>query len=469
MDLHSVVSCEQQSGLGLAQTPPSFASLATTVPTLRGEHGIVDDEVLLALLQSTDPALDERRRDVLMEDAMGLKGIVRWLSHEHLRETELDVRLREDHGDGLILHPTDLFRSRDAGLAGVDVATSLKLFLLLAFFETRHEQRDAQRLRVLAIHAPRNLFLRHSRQEHTVPLEECGVGESNGITGTGNTHGLKHTTVSKLLGETLAGQHHWLCRVVRLQTTDVMRIRLFDAGDEAAELFLELLADGLGFGRSLLRFVARGSVLCFSFLNGVHVLDQVGRGAFKQVLRGKRDFVLVLFHKVGFCPVLDETGEVTDAKDRLGLLDLAGMEAGVLGDVLILLGEPLLEHPLGPIPIATSWQPAFVVKHGQDSDLALLDGVQAILVVREGDEGPLDLLRLVLGLLELEDEFVELLLQGLVGEVDAQLLERVDGETLETENIQNSDGRSHVAIIGPADTLVDLFHDPQKQGSVNGL
>lgn len=45
------------------------------------------------------------------------------------------------------------------------------------------------------------------------------------------------------------------------------------------------------------------------------------------------------------------------------------------------------------------------------------------LVVREFDERPLDTLLAVLLLLHLEHELVELLLKGLVGVVDAQLLE----------------------------------------------
>ena len=45
---------------------------------------------------------------------------------------------------------------------------------------------------------------------------------------------------------------------------------------------------------------------------------------------------------------------------------------------------------------------------------------------------------LALGLLRLEDVPVELLLQPLVGVVDAQLLERVGDEALEAEDVEDA-------------------------------
>ena len=69
-----------------------------------------------------------------------------------------------------------------------------------------------------------------------------------------------------------------------------------------------------------------------------------------------------------------------------------------------------------------------------------IDEVEHVLVVREGDELPEDTLALVLILLELEDVFVELLLQSLVGAVDADLLEVVHFEDFAAKNIQDADG-----------------------------
>ena len=84
-------------------------------------------------------------------------------------------------------------------------------------------------------------------------------------------------------------------------------------------------------------------------------------------------------------------------------------------------------------------QATLVVDHGQDAADLVLDQVQAVLVVGELDEAPLDLLCLVLHLLHLEDVLVELLLEGFVRVVDAKLLEGVVHEALETEYVQHAD------------------------------
>ena len=64
-----------------------------------------------------------------------------------------------------------------------------------------------------------------------------------------------------------------------------------------------------------------------------------------------------------------------------------------------------------------------------------------MLVVFERDALPLNALLLVLFLLESEHVLVELLLKLLVRVVDAQLLERVLREDLETKDIKQSDER----------------------------
>ena len=59
-----------------------------------------------------------------------------------------------------------------------------------------------------------------------------------------------------------------------------------------------------------------------------------------------------------------------------------------------------------------------------EDQIVYIDDVDAHLVINECDVLPLDALRLVLRLLRLEHVAVELLLEPLVGVVDAQLLER---------------------------------------------
>ena len=62
----------------------------------------------------------------------------------------------------------------------------------------------------------------------------------------------------------------------------------------------------------------------------------------------------------------------------------------------------------------------------------LLHEIQHVLVVDELDVAPVDPLSHVLGLFLLENMRVEVLLELLVGEIDAELLKVVDGELLET-------------------------------------
>ena len=73
---------------------------------------------------------------------------------------------------------------------------------------------------------------------------------------------------------------------------------------------------------------------------------------------------------------------------------------------------------------------ALLVEQVEDAQ-RLLDEVQHVLVVHERDVRPVDGLALVLGLLHLEHVLVEVLLQLLIGQVDAELLEVVLPEALE--------------------------------------
>jgi hypothetical protein len=74
---------------------------------------------------------------------------------------------------------------------------------------------------------------------------------------------------------------------------------------------------------------------------------------------------------------------------------------------------------------------ALLIKQVQDAQGLLFNEVQHILVVHKGDVGPVNLLALVLGLLHLEYVLVEVLLQLLIGQVDAKLLKVILLEALE--------------------------------------
>ena len=79
---------------------------------------------------------------------------------------------------------------------------------------------------------------------------------------------------------------------------------------------------------------------------------------------------------------------------------------------------------------------ALRVEQAEDTERRLLDELDAGLVVGIVDADAADALLGVDLLLHLEDELEEELVQLLVGEVDAQLLEGVDLEDLEAEDVE---------------------------------
>ena len=86
-------------------------------------------------------------------------------------------------------------------------------------------------------------------------------------------------------------------------------------------------------------------------------------------------------------------------------------------------------------------QPRLLVEQGEDADVFRLEELEHGGVVGEVDALPRHALGLVLELLLAEDVCVELLLELLVGEVDAELLERVRLEVLEAEDVEDADER----------------------------
>ncbi len=96
-----------------------------------------------------------------------------------------------------------------------------------------------------------------------------------------------------------------------------------------------------------------------------------------------------------------------------------------------------------------------------------LDELNTRLVVIELNEGPPDLLAHVLLLLQLEHMLAELLLQLLVGVVDAELLEAVLAERLEAVDVEHA--YEGGGLHGALQTLVDLRHDPVEDRGVHVL
>ena len=110
---------------------------------------------------------------------------------------------------------------------------------------------------------------------------------------------------------------------------------------------------------------------------------------------------------------------------------------------------------------------ARLVEQGDDAGVLLLDQVQHVLVVDELDVGPVDGLALVLLLLLFEHVLVEVLLELLVGEVDAKLLKGIRLERLESVDVEDSDECLTLSVL--TDTLVDLGDEPVEQSGVERL
>ena len=81
-------------------------------------------------------------------------------------------------------------------------------------------------------------------------------------------------------------------------------------------------------------------------------------------------------------------------------------------------------------PAACLGEAALLIQEIQDAQRLALYEVQHILIVYKLDVGPVNLLSLVLSLLHLEDVLVEVLLELLIGQIDAELLKVVLLEAL---------------------------------------
>ncbi|WPK27202.1 hypothetical protein PUMCH_004579 [Australozyma saopauloensis] len=150
------------------------------------------------------------------------------------------------------------------------------------------------------------------------------------------------------------------------------------------------------------------------------------------------------------------------ADDELGLAK-SGLLEHLVGGRLV----EVLVHLFDPGGVVTGRQTGLLVQQGQHTH-AVLDKVDAGLVVGKVYEQPLDLLLDVLFLLQLEHVLVELLLQLLVGVVDAELLERVLLEVLESVDIKHSNERVDVLLhLRRTEVRVDVVHEPVEQRRIN--
>ena len=114
------------------------------------------------------------------------------------------------------------------------------------------------------------------------------------------------------------------------------------------------------------------------------------------------------------------------------------------------------------------WGLTLRVEQAEDAEGRLLHELDARLVVRVVDADAAYALLGVDLLLHLEDELEEELVQLLVGEVDAQLLEGVDLEDLKAEDVEQSDEGHRIARAAP-DRIVHLGDHPVEEQAVDRL
>mmetsp|Transcript_13260 Transcript_13260/g.25330 ORF Transcript_13260/g.25330 Transcript_13260/m.25330 type:complete len:304 (-) Transcript_13260:41-952(-) len=295
-----------------------------------------------------------------MEHTMTFQSVMRSLPHEHLRQTQLHVRLRKFHLIWLSLRHPNLICARD-GSVWIGIVNRLGPLL-----KQNIQELDAQSLCIMIIHAPRQNVIRNRWKEHAVPLKVSHVIQSNGISHTRNADCLQHTSVAQLHCETLPRHEHGLGSVVWFQTSNIMRISLLNHLNEACELYLELLADSLLF-RGLAGLRA-SRILSLTLLHAVNFLDQV-RGVLLEERYGcRRNFIAILLQKVRLRRVLNISRKVPDAEDSLGLLHPRGTVPRIVRNRLILFREIHLIHFQRPILILpTCSQFALVVQQRKDT------------------------------------------------------------------------------------------------------
>lgn len=120
--------------------------------------------------------------------------------------------------------------------------------------------------------------------------------------------------------------------------------------------------------------------------------------------------------------------------------------------------------------IGGSWKSALLVQQSEEAHRLAEQHVEHGPVVRELDQIDRYPLRHVLLLLPREDMLVEIILYLLVGYVDAQLLERVPGEVLEAEYVEEAD-RERLVVGRPVETqqTIDLIDHPVEQSAVQSF
>mmetsp|Transcript_66995 Transcript_66995/g.193585 ORF Transcript_66995/g.193585 Transcript_66995/m.193585 type:complete len:1210 (-) Transcript_66995:420-4049(-) len=363
---------------------------------------------------------------------------------EQLQPSELQSlegrQLEEDHG---LSHcpRCAMRRLRDAQLLVEVVQQLLGAYLrLVDVLEARHNLRRAQ---------------------HLVVVPTLLVIDTHRVACSAHLHDLEHTAVPQLLRDRLAIVPVRLVLRVGLDAPDKVGLRQVDNVHQARQLLLELRGDrvlfllrpaGPSLGRLLRRRREHLGVLPVLLEQVRHELVLTAAHALDDVVAE----LIFVFVEEAVGAVGDRPSEVLDDEPRRLRLDL--VEASV---TFVLLDQLVAETRVG-----TLRHHALLVQDREHTRGLRLQDVDGILIVREVQRVPWDALALVELLFELEDEGVEELLQSLVGEVDADLLERVHLEALEAEDVEHTD--EQLDVLEVADRRVRDLHHEVENHAVQG-
>mmetsp|Transcript_29412 Transcript_29412/g.45476 ORF Transcript_29412/g.45476 Transcript_29412/m.45476 type:complete len:678 (-) Transcript_29412:1190-3223(-) len=290
------------------------------------------------------------------------------------------------------------------------------------------------------------VFCCNLRSHEPVTLDKVLVSVTERIPLLTNLHSLKHTSITKLLETHQTSEKASALIVVWLDTTNVVRLSLVEGLHQVVKLSAELETQ---------RDLTVGTTLVD--VGEERLQERRARGG-DQVEQILGESILVLFQEgVGIVQHLSSV--VNHHKFRLGGTNL--LEVGV--------GPMVFVDLVQESGIGTARHLNFLIESNEDTLGLQLNQIQHRLVINKLDVVELDLLTPVKLLLQLEGVLVEVLLELLVAEVDAKLLEGVNLKNLETKDIQYVDLPGFNGALGGGHSLVHLGNNPIEKMSVDLL
>mmetsp|Transcript_3938 Transcript_3938/g.11668 ORF Transcript_3938/g.11668 Transcript_3938/m.11668 type:complete len:737 (+) Transcript_3938:1590-3800(+) len=322
-----------------------------------------------------------------------------------------------------------------------------------------HAELLEQRQHAVLGRLARELRLGAETGNHEEVAAKLVKGHAVGESGAGDTQRVEHARRVELARDDGVLDQVGLLLVVGLEAAHEVQVALVERADEVRELRREGVGDALELGRLELLPVARRGRHVRRL--GEELLEQLVVGELHQHDQVLRERVLVL---------LEEAGRLVGHLARV----VRDGEGGAVEPLLREVGVPrvLALDLLQPRGVRAGREEALLGEQREDAGGWLVDELDEQLVVLIRDVAHVDALLLVLGQYRLEDGLRKHLLQLLVCEVDAQLLERVGREALEAENVDGADEVAHLVAAffeGHVDHLDDVVEEPRVERLGQGV